>query len=628
MDVIYVGQEIDINWSIRRNASEILEDFSKADLKVFLTGNDFDGNYDGKYYFANIIDDQGRVRLVIEAGSLTPGTYCIEGIWIKNSHELLNSGWTRSISRARKDRIFKVSDVEEECTDYNEDEGHVVEASHEINIATGTTSYGYDGMSAYETAVFNGSTAKTEKEWIDTYEKAEDRVNYEMDPDNDGEEQGDHESWAHKVDVNWNEKEAARQTAENTRKAAEGIGATDADCAPGSRRKNESIRIERESARVTAEETRSSNENTRKAKEAARQAAENIRIQNEGTNGSGSTGWNNSRIKKEQDRQAAEETRQQQEETRQQQEGSPDDEPSGSGSRWARYKHAEAERNTLYGTAEAARQSDFGTAQTSRQSAYNTAEAGRNTSYGTAEGDRNDAYNTAEAGRNTSYGTAEGSSAGSTAGDGSRWGAYKTEEAGRNSRMVALENAVFPLEASLTIEDNIILLEYTGTAVSKDISWAIKRQGAATTIDSMTLKQDGETIESGTSASGTQAASLNKLGITTFRVDATKDTLSASKTLNVEMVRKMYFGFADSTLADPTSLTAQTLKSSPVGTYTMSNGTAGKYLWLCVGTNKTINGVTSGGFEVPMEDAETIGNYKCYRSSEALAAGSITFTII
>ena len=154
------------------------------------------------------------------------------------------------------------------------------------------------------------------------------------------------------------------------------------------------------------------------------------------------------------------------------------------------------------------------------------------------------------------------------------------------------------------------------------------RQGESTIIDSMSLKQDSETIASGTSASGMQSASLNKLGVTAFLLTASKDTLSASKTLNVEMVRKMYFGFADDDLADPTTLTAQTLKSSPVGTYTMSNITAGKYLWLCVGTNKTINGVTSGGFEVQMEDAETIGNYKCYRSSEALAAGSITFTII
>ena len=326
MDVIYVGQEIDINWSIRRNASEVLEDFSKADLKVFLTGNDFDGNYDGKYYFANIIDDQGRVRLVIEAGSLTPGTYCIEGIWIKNSHELLNSGWTRSISRARKDRIFKVSDVEEECTDYDEDEGHVVEASHEINIATGTTSYGYDGMSAYETAVFNGSTAKTEKEWIDTYEKAEDRVNYEKDESHDGSVPGEPQSWANAelkrkqaegqlgssdpyYSTSRKKKEEDRQTAESNRASAE----TSRGTAETQRQKNEGQLGDTDpdyaTSRIKKENDRQTAESGRAASESGRVSAENTRVQNEGSGGPSSAGYSTSRIKKELDRQSAEAAR-------------------------------------------------------------------------------------------------------------------------------------------------------------------------------------------------------------------------------------------------------------------------------------------------------------------------------
>ena len=40
---------------------------------------------------------------------------------------------------------------------------------------------------------------------FDAVKEALDTVDYEMDPDNDGEEQGDHESWAHKVDVKWKE---------------------------------------------------------------------------------------------------------------------------------------------------------------------------------------------------------------------------------------------------------------------------------------------------------------------------------------------------------------------------------------------------------------------------------------
>ncbi len=43
---------------------------------------------------------------------------------------------------------------------------------------------------------------------VDTFDAVKvalDTVDYEMDPDNDGQEQGDHESWAHKVDVKWKE---------------------------------------------------------------------------------------------------------------------------------------------------------------------------------------------------------------------------------------------------------------------------------------------------------------------------------------------------------------------------------------------------------------------------------------
>ena len=376
MDVIYVGQSIDLNWSIRRNASEVLEDFSRADLKVFLTGNDFDGNYDGKYYFANHIDEQGRVVLDIDPGSLTPGTYCIEGIWIKNSHELLNSGWTRSISRARKDRIFKVSDVESECTDYNEEAGHVVAESHEINIATGTTSYGYDGMSAYETAIFNGSTAKTEKEWIDTYEKAEDRVNYEMDESHDGSVPGEPQSWANAelkrkqaegqlgssdpyYSTSREKKEADRQTAESNRASAE----TSRGTAETQRQKNEgqlgdtdpdyaTSRIKKENDRQTAESGRAS-------AESGRVSAENTRVQNEGSGGPSSAGYSTSRIKKELDRQSAESSRATAETSRQEYEG------QGDYSDTTEYPNTRRAKEAARQTAETAR----ATAETARQKA-------------------------------------------------------------------------------------------------------------------------------------------------------------------------------------------------------------------------------------------------------------------
>lgn len=501
MDVIYVGQEIDINWSIRRNASEVLEDFSKADLKVFLTGNDFDGNYDGKYYFANIIDDQGRVRLVIEAGSLTPGTYCIEGIWIKNSHELLNSGWTRSISRARKDRIFKISDVEEECTDYDKSEGHVVEVSHEINIATGTTSYGYDGMSAYETAVFNGSTAKTEKEWIDTYEKAEDRVNYEMDETHDGSVPGEPQSWANAelkrkqsegqlgdsdpyYATSRIKKENDRQTAESNRATAE----NNRETAETQRKKNEgqlgSSDPDYDTSRIKMEADRQTAESNRVTAENNRATAENTRVQNEGSGGPSSAGYSTSRIKNELDRQAAEGSvtipageghpmpsagsgrlyneavRQHNEDEREaaeavrqatftENEGTKQGSKAGDGSRWGEYKEAEATRNNSYVTVEGSRNTSYSGAERSRDESYVSAESERNIRYGTAEGtladskvgdgSRSGAYKTAEAARQSNYEANEGTS--ESSGDDSRWDAYKEAEAQRQSDFETAETA-------------------------------------------------------------------------------------------------------------------------------------------------------------------------------------------
>jgi hypothetical protein len=469
MDIIYVNEKIVINWTINRNASEVQEDFSRADLRVFLTGNDFDGNYDGKYYFGNRVDANGRVVIEVPANTLTPGTYCIEGVWIKNDHELINSGWTRSISRARKDRIFKVA---EESEDFSSSSSEGDPSVHEINIKTGVTSYGYDGMSAYETAVFEGSTVQSEKEWIEKYEEAEDRINYEMEEDTPG-------TWAN---------------------------------------------------------------------------AELLRKRAEGQLGSSDEGWSTSREHQEDVRQANEAIRQANEETRQEQEGSPTDAASSTGSRWARYKQAEIDRNTSYASeegsaagstttsndrwgkykaAEAGRDSEYASAEgtasasagdanrwgsyktaentrdaarltaegtidsesgasnrwgqykaqegtpastedDSRWAEYNSAEDDRDTAYATAEGAATDAasatgsrwarYNKAEADRNAAYAEEEGSLAGSSAGDSDRWGQFKSAEADRNDAMAPLVGYFGCATAASTAAKEVSASDYVLTS--------------------------------------------------------------------------------------------------------------------------------------------------------------------
>lgn len=477
MDIIYVNEKIVINWTICRNASEVLEDFTKADLRVFLIGNDFDGNYDGKYYFGNELDAEGRVVTTIEAGSLTPGTYCIEALWIKNRHEL-DKFSTRTLSRARKDRIFKVVEAPEDFSDsssyyesssYDENPNPAI---HEINIKTGVTSYGYDGMSAYETAVFEYSTKLSEQEWIERYQQAEDRINYEMEEDTPG-------TWAN---------------------------------------------------------------------------AELLRKRAEGQLGSSDEGWSTSREHQEDVRQANEAIRQANEETRQEQEGSPTDAASSTGSRWARYKQAEIDRNTSYASeegsaagstttsndrwgkykaAEAGRDSEYASAEgtasasagdanrwgsyktaentrdaarltaegtidsesgasnrwgqykaqegtpastedDSRWAEYNSAEDDRDTAYATAEGAATDAasatgsrwarYNKAEADRNAAYAEEEGSLAGSSAGDSDRWGQFKSAEADRNDAMAPLVGYFGCATAASTAAKEVSASDYVLTS--------------------------------------------------------------------------------------------------------------------------------------------------------------------
>ena len=75
-----------------------------------------------------------------------------------------------------------------------------------------------------------------------------------------------------------------------------------------------------------------------------------------------------------------------------------------------------------------------------------------------------------------------------------------------------------------------------------------------------------------------------------------------------------------------TNLIKQSLKTSPIGTYTLQNLESGNYMWLCVPNNMSINEVTLNGFNVPMEASQDKqqGNitYRCYRSNHALIQGS------
>lgn len=200
------------------------------------------------------------------------------------------------------------------------------------------------------------------------------------------------------------------------------------------------------------------------------------------------------------------------------------------------------------------------------------------------------------------------------------------------TNITELEQAVWPLTASFSASPSVV--EYTGSAKEITLSWTVKRKGANATVTALTVKQGSANVYSGTANPGSQKVSVNTKGSTKYDLSATADGLTVTGSATVNAVLPMYFGFAAATEASAlniTSLGKQAIKTSPGGTYTLTNGTEGHYMWLCVPSTMTINKVTLNGFDVPMEAAQSastaLGTYKCYRSSNALQAQAFTIVV-
>ena len=217
--------------------------------------------------------------------------------------------------------------------------------------------------------------------------------------------------------------------------------------------------------------------------------------------------------------------------------------------------------------------------------------------------------------------------------DGSLEKVCKTEDLAY--RVEELEEAMWPVEAVLTA--NKTLMEYTGSEQDVTMSWSVKRKGAAMDVTSLVVTKstgsgESEQVYSGTDNPGTQEAMVNFYGLTSFALKTEVSGKSYTASTRVQMVLPVYAGFAEAASdVGITSLVKQSLRTSAAGTYTLTNAQTGNYLWLCVPSTMAVNRVTLNGFDVPMEAAEdgetTLGNYKCYRSSNQLAAQDFTFIV-
>lgn len=135
--------------------------------------------------------------------------------------------------------------------------------------------------------------------------------------------------------------------------------------------------------------------------------------------------------------------------------------------------------------------------------------------------------------------------------------------------------------------------------------------------------------------SGTKDTLNTNDDTTTYSLSITAHGATRNTSDIVSAYYPCYFGHTTKTIivgTDVLSFSKQSIKSSPNGTYSMSDISQGEYVWLCIPSNFNINSVTSSGFSVPMEAAISVpvegkGNYKCYRTSSSLVAGTFNFVI-
>lgn len=191
-----------------------------------------------------------------------------------------------------------------------------------------------------------------------------------------------------------------------------------------------------------------------------------------------------------------------------------------------------------------------------------------------------------------------------------------------SAKLEELDNIVNPLTLSVSGGG----LFEKGTTQRITISWVLKKGSSIVTPDSSTVNDEP--------VSGTSKNYDGVVSTTTYTVKSLKGSKTVKASTTATFIAPMYFGFSENSTASGLiidSLQKQSLKTTPGGSYTINNPTSGNYLWLCVPEEMSINRVTSGGFDVPMESSQegstSVGVYKCYRSSSSINQGNMNIII-
>ena len=202
--------------------------------------------------------------------------------------------------------------------------------------------------------------------------------------------------------------------------------------------------------------------------------------------------------------------------------------------------------------------------------------------------------------------------------------AKKANAADVDSSLKELQNTVFPLEVSLSLDKP--LLEYTGSEQSIKATYSIKRKGSPITPTALALSVDGSLVSIDVKQADTVTIKVNKEGETQIILTAKHCDLVKSATNKVTMVLPIYYGFGTKETDIAIAANKLSPRLSASGTYAKTSAKDDvNFIILAPKTLPKLTNFTMGGAPFVMETSSVSINgkdYYMYKSGGVYMSGT------
>ena len=202
--------------------------------------------------------------------------------------------------------------------------------------------------------------------------------------------------------------------------------------------------------------------------------------------------------------------------------------------------------------------------------------------------------------------------------------AKKANTADVDSSLKELQNTVFPLEVSLSLDKP--LLEYTGSEQSIKATYSIKRKGSPITPTALALSVDGSLVSIDVKQADTVTIKVNKEGETQIILTAKHGDLVKSATSKVTMVLPIYYGFGTKETDIAIAANKLSPRLSASGTYAKTSAKDDvNFIILAPKTLPKLTNFTMGGAPFVMETSSVSINgkdYYMYKSGGVYMSGT------